>query len=101
VNTASGAWPPPHEPALVDAPEVVPLMRPPPLMTGMAAASHWLLQPGTQIDPAATKPVSQVKPQAVPSQVALPFVGTGQGEHEVAPQLSVLPLLAQPSPQGW
>jgi hypothetical protein len=41
----------------------------------------------------------QVKPQAVPSQVAVPFAGTGQGVHEV-PQLLVLVLLAQVLPHA-
>jgi len=41
----------------------------------------------------------QVKSQAVPLQVAAPFAGAGQGVQEVVPQLLVLVLLTQLSPQ--
>jgi len=44
--------------------------------------------------------VSQVKPQVVPLQVALPFVGALHGVQEVVPQLFVLLLLTQAEPQA-
>jgi len=40
VNRASGASPPPHEPALADVPAVVPVKRPPGRVTNVAATSH-------------------------------------------------------------
>jgi hypothetical protein len=42
----------------------------------------------------------QVAPQLVPSQVAEPPVGTGQGV-QPTPQLAVSVFLAHPSPQAW
>lgn len=43
----------------------------------------------------------QVKPQLVPSQVAVPPVGAVQAVQEDDPQLAGLLLLAQLFPQAW
>jgi hypothetical protein len=43
----------------------------------------------------------QVKSQAVPLQVAVPFAGAVHGVHDVVPQLFGLLLLAQVAPHAW
>jgi hypothetical protein len=45
--------------------------------------------------------VLQVKPHAVPSQVATPFVGEVQGVHEVVPQLMTDVSSAHAAPHTW
>jgi hypothetical protein len=45
--------------------------------------------------PSGVNPLSQAMPQALPSQVGLPFAGSGHGVHEVLPQFCTLVLSTQ------
>jgi hypothetical protein len=45
--------------------------------------------------------VLQVKPQLVPSQVAVAFAGGEHATHDVVPQLAIDVLLTHAPPQSW
>ena len=54
----------------------------------------------TQLWPCFMKPLSQVKSHCPPTQVAVPFCGTGHGSHEL-PHDCGLALARHMSPQAW
>jgi hypothetical protein len=55
----------------------------------------------THAVPQAWKPLPQVKPHAVPSQVAVELAGGVQAEHDVVPQLATAVLDTQVEPHTW
>ena len=55
----------------------------------------------TQAPPQAWKPALQVIPHAVPSQLAMPFIGTVHALHEEAPQVAVLALDTHAPAHAW
>jgi hypothetical protein len=55
---------------------------------------------GTHSPPETMKPALHTIPHVVPLQVAIPFVGTGHGEHD-APHVSGSVLLTHAPPHKW